>query len=292
MSEQEAYLQFKHEINGTEKEFTVMRPSNKVRTESDAYYIRALRKALDDGFFLETEIEEVLKKRGIDPAQLERDRTEIQKKIRDMEVRLAKDGGKDLEAGRALALEIQDARGEWERIDAARGEISNMTATSQAENARFTYFIYGCTLLDGKRYWDTYEEFEADESEVVNLASQQLVMMMYQTTQESITQIIGDRIENRFLKYHGFMDDELQLVNKDGKTVDRDGRLINDKGEFINEEGDRIDMYGNILDEEGRLLLGEEIADKKKAEKAAKRAEAKAAKEAEVEEETPEEIIS
>jgi hypothetical protein len=46
-------------------EYKVIRPNSKIRKESDTVYAKAYRKAIAEGLFLEAEIDNIIKDRGI-----------------------------------------------------------------------------------------------------------------------------------------------------------------------------------------------------------------------------------
>jgi hypothetical protein len=244
------------------KTYVVRRPNNKVRRNSDAVYAQAYRDALKNGFLLDSEIDDLLEDRGFSRKAVGQRRNKLMKKIRDMEVKIAHGEFKSLEAGRDMCFQIADWRDELWDIDKARTELEAQTVERNAENRRFNYFAFACvTTEDGDSLWDDFEDFENDNSELATKAATELLMLVYGINQEASKEVVVNRVENRWLRKHGFMNDELQLIDKDGRLIDREGHTINEKGEYVDDDGHRVDLYGNRLDDEGNLLFLEDLED-------------------------------
>jgi hypothetical protein len=237
------------------KKFNVVRPSNKIRKESNIVYNKALREAIDSGFFFEFEIEELLKDRGYNEKDYNKQRNDMMKGIRAYEAKLINEQYKNLDEGKQIAFKTQDLRAELENFDSPHRELRSQSATTFAENKRFNFFAYKCiSTEDGSQIWTNFDEYENDDSQLAIMASAKLLYLLYQVNHESSQKISAERTENVWLKQNKFMNEDLQLINTKGQTIDREGRLIDKEGNFINESGDRIDVLGNPLDAEGKLI--------------------------------------
>lgn len=53
------------------KSYKIIKPTNKIRRESDSIYAKAYREAIANGMYLEAEIEKILKERNLDKYSVE-----------------------------------------------------------------------------------------------------------------------------------------------------------------------------------------------------------------------------
>lgn len=239
-----------------DKTYKVMKPNNRVRRESDAYYAKAYRTALNDNFLLNAEIDEILENRGFSKKQAGKKKNERVKLIRELEVKLVKNRYKNKQEGKDISFEIQDLRDSIVNIDSAQQELESQSVERHAENRRFSYFAYRCCIdEDSKQLWGDFEEFEDDESALAIKAATELLMLVYDITQDSQKDILKDRTETRWLRDNGYMNGDLQLIDNKNRMIDREGRLINKEGDFLDEGGHKVDIYGNKIDDEGRLIF-------------------------------------
>ena len=158
------------------------------------------------------------------------------------------------EDGKLIAFKMRDLRTELNGIGRDRSECYSNCAERQAENEQMQYFIYACTRKsDGSHAWTSFEEYKEYDpsSELSNQAATCFLSNVMGLDED----VDGQFYENQWLKRMGFMNDEYQLIDSDGRTVDEEGRLINSDGRFVNEDGDLVDIYGNIIDEDGNLVV-------------------------------------
>jgi len=248
--------------------YTVIKPTNKIRRESDAIFAKAYRKAVKDGYYLEAEIDDILKERGINIDDMEKQRDYLIEEIRQKEVFLASKKYKDDQEAKDIVWKIKELRNKLEQVGSARSELSSQTANAIAENRRFNFYGYACVLEEnGDRVWESFEEFENDESELAIKAANELVILVYQMSQESITEIVSNYTENLWMKKKNMIDEDMNLIDSKGRKIDRDGRFVDDDGNFIDEKGNRIDKFGNKLDDEGNLIDLKNLIDKPKVSK-------------------------
>lgn len=238
-----------------DKEYKIIKPTNKIRKESDAVYASAYRKALLDGYFLQSEIDDILDQRGFSDKEFNKKRNALVQNIRILEKRLVDEDYNSPEDGKELALEIIDIRNRLTNMVSPRLELEGQSVERRAENMRFSFFAYKCSLDEnGKNLWKDFSEFENDESELAFKVASELLMMLYGISEEKTNEEDKQRTEIRWLLDNKLVDDELSFINADGHKVDRDGRLIDDNGNYIDKNGQRIDIYGNPLDEDGNLI--------------------------------------
>ena len=182
--------------------YKIVKPSNKIRRESDAIYAKAYREAIAGGLFLEAEIEKILKERGLDRYAQEESRTETSKQIDRLLMKL--DAEKSKEEGLKIVDKIKDLRKVLDEVDSARYELNSQSANLAAENKRFNYYSFACcTAEDGSKVWSSFKEFEEDDSDLANKAATEIMAFIYEGTQEILRQIEKMRPENAWLEKHG-----------------------------------------------------------------------------------------
>jgi len=253
---------FKHKS----KTYSVINPTNKIRRESDAVYAKSYRKAIQDGYFLEAEIEDVLKERGYVEKEVNKKKNGLLRQIRSLESKLVKRQFKNKQEGRDMALDVKDLRDTLDGLDAPKNELTSQCANTVAENRRFSYFAYACVLdSDGNRIWECFEDFENDESELAYSAATEVLSLIYEGNQVIVKGIELQKYENKWLIDNGYMDDGFHFLDDSGNKTDKDGRLIDDDFNFIDTQGRRVDIFGNLIDETGNIITEEELAPKKKA---------------------------
>ena len=246
---------FKHKNNT----YTVISPNNKIRRESDAVYAKTYRQAIKDGYFLEAEVEAILKDRGYNEKDSNKKKNLLLQEVGKLETRLVKSDNLSSNEGKDLAFKIKELRGEYDKIDEAKNELTSQCANTMAENKRFSYFAYACILdSEGKRVWDSFEEFEADESELAYAAASEVLSMIYDENRVVVKNIEMQKYENKWLIDHGFMDNDFFYLNPEGQRTDKEGRLIDEDFNYINTDGHRVDILGNLINDNGQILSGDE----------------------------------
>jgi hypothetical protein len=193
--------------------YRIIKPTNKIRRESDAIYARAYREAIANGLFLEAEVEKILKERGLDRYSREEERRESEKKIEKLLLKL--NTTEDKTTGMKIVDEIRAARKTLDEVDNARYELNSQSATLFAENRRFNYYAFACcSREDGGKIWASFKEFEEDDSALANRAASEIMSFIYEGTQEILRQIEKLRPENEWLEKHGEEADQSPVVEK------------------------------------------------------------------------------
>lgn len=214
------------------KNYKVIRPTNKIRRDSEAVYAKAYRRAIQDGFFLDAEIEEVLRNRNMDDKSLRDKKNNLTGQIKTLEMQLKNEDFKNKDEGRQLALDIIDLRTSLDELDSARVELNNQSAATHTENQRFSYFAYAC-CLNGKstRMWDSFGDFEEDESPLSYRAATELLLLLYETNKEVFDADSDTRVENIWLIENGYgndtilaslMGDAYSLLESESESEDLD----------------------------------------------------------------------
>lgn len=248
-------IDFKATVDGVEKEFSVLNPTQEQRTQAQIVYSVTISKTVQaaqktkDKPLMRAQLGTLLE--GIWTDEDEETVQKINDKIDALVLKLKKGGAKLSEAVK-WAFDIIDARNELAVAQAKRNALNEATVESIADNARFDYLVSECTVYkDGGKVFKNVDEYKNSTGDLADKAARNMAFILYQldpSYQENLP-------EYKFLKQYGFVDDQLRLIDKQGRLVDRDGRLVNEDGRYINEQGELVNRSGQRVDEKGDLLV-------------------------------------
>lgn len=248
--------EFTVEIDGKETEFKVLSPSNAHYTEGQKVYNNAFSEAVKSNAIVRAKMDDVLRDQGLWDDKKEAEYAKIVTEIADGERRLKK-GGIKLSEAKDLALEMSDKRAKLRSLISVKTSLDNQSAEGQADNAKFNYLVSACVVYksNNQPYYKSLEDYlNSTNSEVAAIGAKHLANMLYGLEDDFEKKLP----ENKFLTKYKFVNENLQLVNKEGHTVDRDGRLIDSFGRFVNEEGEYVDKSGNLIDADGDYIVDEQ----------------------------------
>lgn len=244
---------FKTFIDGKDKEMLIKSPSLNDQKEATKVYNQTFSEALKSKAVVRAKLDDLLVEQGLWDNAKQAKFTELQSKILDGERKLAKGGISLLEA-KETALAMKKTREELRELISVKTNLDTHTAEGQADNSRFNYLVYACTVYNDtkEQYFKSYEDYNNRSTDpVAILAAQNLANMLY-----GLEDNYEDKLpENKFLKQYKFIDSKLRLINKEGKLVDEKGRLLDENGRFINEKGEFVDKDGNLVDQEGDYIV-------------------------------------
>lgn len=234
----------------------VRKPNSKDYKEAKLYSTAIvsdmIRRKTHDGkpaFLVRSQLPEIRKEAGIWTEEHARKMIELSQKVDELEKKLYAGGMKKSE-GKKIAFELEDVRREQFSLISNMNALDENTVEATQENSEFDY-LFSCCLLDeeGNQVFssvDDYKERASDEPYYFT-AARELQNILYGTSQ--VEETIKERPEYKFLQKFGFMNDKMQLVDKNGNLVDRTGRRIDSEGYWINDDGKRIDRDGNLIDD-------------------------------------------
>jgi hypothetical protein len=204
-------------------EYKVTRPNNKIRKESDTVYAKAYRKAISEGLFLEAEIDNIIKERGI-KAYNDKEKKEFEKEIKDLESKLLNDSFTTQAEGYDAYERIVALRKSLEDLDKAKRELSTQSATMYAENERFAFFVASCSLTSsGEKIWANIGEYKDDISDLANRFATEMIHIIYDGTQEILAELEKIRPENIWYKDHIVSSQDGENDNEESeKSLDLD----------------------------------------------------------------------
>jgi hypothetical protein len=243
--------------DGSKVTIYVVKPSNDTISNADMRRAKVWNDCIQNGILTKKELSTVMEKRGIwDQSKQEKEET-INTKMAQLEKDLfrGKDGKKPkVSEGKEIALEMRQLRIDLRNHIAERISLEENTAESLADNARFDYFVSECTFYKDtqKRVYNSLDDYSSKSSDAIAFAAASMLGDLLYNLDSSFEQSLP---ENKWLKTFNLVDDNLSLVNNDGKTVSTDGQVINEEGHYINKDGQRVDVDGLPLDEEGNYVM-------------------------------------
>ena len=157
---------------------------------------------------------------------------------------LLKGGGIRLSNAKKIAFELKELRVEFRDLLAERNALDANSVEGQADNARFDYLVSATFVYNdsNKPYFKDLADYRNKNTEAVSLeAARRLAQKLYGLDSNHEQNLA----ENKFLREFDFVDEDLRLLNKDGKLVDREGNLVNEDGRYIDEEGNLLRIKNN-----------------------------------------------
>jgi hypothetical protein len=244
---------FEHEVeeNGktVTRSFSITETTLQQQNEATKVYNRAFRDALESGALLRNKLEDYMRNQNLWNDEKQDKLEGLQKEILDGEKRLSK-GGIRLSAAKDIAMEMSERRTEIRVMLMEKNSLDGSTAEGQADNARFDYLVSSTLVYNdsNKPFFNNLADYRNRNTETVSVeAARRIAQRMYGLDADHDHKLA----ENKFLKEFSFIDEELRLVNDEGKLVDREGTLINEDGRYVDKKGNLIDKDGNPVTEEG-----------------------------------------
>lgn len=244
---------FSVKIEDKEINLLVRSPSAEDQREATKVYNNAFSEALKAKAVVRAKLDDLLVEQGLWDDSKQNKFNQLQSQILDGERKLAK-GGISLVEAKNIALAMKKTRDELRDLIAVKTSLDTHTAEGQADNARFNYLVYACTVYkdNNKRYFNSYDDYLSKSTDIVAIESaQNLASMLYGLDSDYEEKLP----ENKFLKQYKFVDSKLRPINKDGHLVDSEGRLIDEDGRFVNEKGEFVDKNGNLVDKDGEYIV-------------------------------------
>ena len=177
-------------------EYNVVKPSNKVRKDSDSVYAKSYRKAISDGLFLEAEIDNIIKARGI-KAFNDQEKLNYESEIQKLEVKFISSSFDSYEQGIEAYEKVCSLRREIDELEKARRELSSQSASLFAENERFSFFVFSCSKTsDGKKVWGTFDEYKEDVSDLSAKFATEMLAVVYEGARVLLEELSKTKPEN------------------------------------------------------------------------------------------------
>lgn len=240
-------------VDGETTEYAVRIPSLAEKNDAQAEFNKAFQRHVKAGAVVKAQIDKIVRARDLWDDELQAKYDEIVDQIRKNEA-ILREGGILKSKMREICLKLRELRYDAQQLYSPISSLSSMTAETQAETDKFNYLVTKCTVYnngDNRPVFKDVEDFLNRSTEEVAIeAARNFMDLFYGIDLDSDKKLI----ENKLLIEHGFADEKLRLVDKEGHLVDaeyrrinEDGRYINDKNEFVNIDGERVDEEGNLI---------------------------------------------
>tara|TARA_B100000029_G_scaffold284648_1_gene278474 strand:+ start:8522 stop:9415 length:894 start_codon:yes stop_codon:yes gene_type:complete len=248
--------------DGKKVTIAVIMPSPEDGRESQKVYNRTFRDALESGALLRQKLDAYMEEQGLWDKEKQKEYDKIVNSLLEDEKKIKK-GGIKLSEAKEIAMRMSDRRSDLRILISEKTTMDSNTAEGQADNTRFNYLMACCVVdndtgkpifvdEDGNPSLSEYEK-DASEDYLVEAAGK-LAEMLYGLDDDYESKLP----ENKFLKQYNFVNEDLKLIDSEGRPVDREGRLIDADGRFIDEDGNFVDRNGTRIDEDGEYLVEQE----------------------------------
>lgn len=236
------------------KKVEVHKPTPKIEAqanmESSKVFARLIKQKNEDGtaaFILRSQLNDYLANAGVYTEQDIEDLGTFSDRIKELEEILSK-GGKKKSEGKAAAIELKRLRIAMYTLLLKQAEYDKNTVEHYSENARMDYFITKCiTFEGGGAIFKNIEDYENDE--VMQRALAEPIRELASIVSSYDPDFEKNLPENKFLVKYGYANENLRLVNKDGKFVDESGNLVDEDGNKIVKE-EKVDEFVEFFDDE------------------------------------------
>ena len=258
-----------------EHEFVVSQPSLDDHNEATKVYNRTFRAALESGAILRASLTDYMQEQNLWSEQKELEYAKLQIDILQRQESLEK-GGIKLSEARAVALEMGDLRADLRDLISDRTSLDTNTAEGQADNEKFNCLVSRCVVYksDGKRFYKDYQDFKGSSDFEVSLKGAKILANMMYGLDDNFEKTLP---ENEFLIKYNLADENLRLIDRQGRFVTRDGELIENLGLIVDDEGnlqeaEKKDEFspfidddtGDLLDKNGKVVEAEKPKPKRK----------------------------
>lgn len=239
-----------NEDSGKEVKLAIRKPQYEDFEEADRVYAgtvaRLVRGSVGKKLLLRQELDTFLREAKVWTQDDEKHVRTLQEEV-DSLLKQVANGGRRVSEGRELCIKVMDKRKDIVRIMQKRQVFDDATIESNAENDKNDYIVYICTVYSdsGKNYWNSLEDMKNDKlSDAYRKASVAALEFIFNYNPEFEKRLP----ENRWLKKYGFIDDNLNYVDrKTGEKVDRFGKPVKEVEEDVQKRVDSL--QGEIVEE-------------------------------------------
>lgn len=237
----------KFEFEGSE--YFIKPVSAAIATEAQRVYMKAFKKAIEDGAILKQSLEDHMRKQGLWDDDKQEEYESLVKRSADIEYKVKSGTYKKASELKDKALELKKIRSQISSLLLTRNSMDSLTADGLADNERFFYLVSASVYdnLTQKPVYSSLEDYKEKADSALALKSASEYANFAYGLDENFESSL---LENRLLKKLNLVDDKGRLVNKEGKRVDIDGNLVDENGARIDSEGKRIDINNNpVIDD-------------------------------------------
>lgn len=241
--------------DGTEKKIYVRKPTNKDKQSADIYKAKIWMDCCKQGVTTAVELEEFLEKHNIWGSSQQEKYNALIGTMGELERELyTSQGKKSIQDGKDIVEKMKETRAEIHELIGKKTNLEQNTAEALSENARFDFLVAACLYdeKNEKRLYEDVDDYNNRSDDPVAFAG---ATKLAQFTTGLDPNFFKNLPENKWLAKFRLVNDDLQFINKEGKTVDSEGREINEFGQYVNSEGKITDKDGNLLEEDGQTYV-------------------------------------
>jgi hypothetical protein len=231
----------------------IRRPNPQILNEGDKVYNKAFMEAYKSGAPLRGKIANMVKEQNLWDEHKEAELQNIEKEIETALGALAGGGIRKLDA-RKHAITTRRKRLERLLLLSERNALDNLSCEAQAEDKRFNYYVSACTVFSesGDPFFKSYDDYVSRSTEQAAIdAANKLATLIHNFDPDFQKKLP----ENEFLLKHNYCNEDLRLINKEGKLCDESFRVISEEGYYLDDKNERVDIDGNKLDEQGNKIV-------------------------------------
>lgn len=237
----------KFEFEG--KEYFIKPVSAAMATEAQKVYMKAFKKAIEDGAILKQSLEDHMRRQGLWDDNKQEEYESLVKRSADIEYKVKSGAYKKASELKDRALELKKIRSQISSLLFTRNSMDSLTADGLADNERFFYLV-SVSIYDDltqKPVYSSIEDYkERADTPLALRAASEYANFAYGLDENFESSLL----ENKLLKKLNLVNEKGQLINKEGKRVDFDGNLLDDSGARIDSDGKRIDINNNpVIDD-------------------------------------------
>lgn len=205
-------VKFNVKVDEKDLELAVVSPTSEQRTYSKIEYNKAVRQALEAGQLLRAKLDDYMRKQNLWDAERQEEDDKLTFELNNL-IKKLQAGKMKKSEGKEIAIQIRQKRNELISHRLIRNQLDTITVEAFGEQAQFDYLVASCTVYNdtGEPYFKNVDAYrESNSTDVAIEAATHMANLLYnlKTIEESFP-------ENKFLKRFGFVDENLELPQKE-----------------------------------------------------------------------------
>ena len=234
--------------DGQEVELAVVRPTPEQDKAADLEQRKAFRYFAEKGLMLRGRLESFLRSQNLWDDEKQKELDEIDQALQANYKKLYEEGGLKLSEARKLCIEMRVLRTRRMTLYANFLALDNNSVEGQADDLRQDYLVSVCTVYNesGKPFFESLKDYQNRASQECGYdAATNMAKLTHGLTEDFEKNLP----ENKFLLKYKLCDENLRLVNKDGRFVDVDGKLIDENYNYVTEDGKKCYQDGRLVED-------------------------------------------
>lgn len=217
----------KVEFKVKDKGYYVINPSARNIIKAQSEYAKSFADAIHNGILTRDAMDKKMVEQGVWSEEKEKQRTELENFISNGYDVLKIKGGIKKSAAKDLAIAMRQKRFELMFLLADKSKYELCTAEGLAERNRLNFLISVCCKNeDGTNLFKDVNDFYDKQEDEVTMEASRKFANLYAGYDEDIYKKLP---ENEFLLKYGFVNENLEMIDKDGKIIDEVGNQVKDE---------------------------------------------------------------